>query len=70
MSYIALSINTHDSIWASGETEEEAKTLLWEKVHEYLVKRQAPETAEFSAEQLEEYFGVRIINAEEKWGYL
>ena len=68
MKYVALCTNTVEYIWASGDTIEEAKALLWEKVHEFLVDRQAPETMYFDAERLEEYFGCWVINTSRRFG--
>ena len=68
--FVAVCDNLNETLWAAGDTEEGAKALLWKRAHEYLVKRQAPETSDYSAEELEDYFGVRVIDISEGWGYL
>ena len=62
MEYIALCDNLAYSIYETGTTENEAKTTLWALVHNYLVNRQAPETSEMSAAELEEFFGCIVID--------
>lgn len=68
--YIAICESLKDVIWAAGDSEEGAKAILWEKVHDYLAKKRTPETSDYSAQELESYFGVTIINTSEGWGYL
>jgi len=68
--FVAVCENLNNTLWAAGANEEEAKALLWRKAHEYLVKREAPETADYTAQQLEDYFGVAVIDLSEGWGYL
>jgi predicted RNase H-like HicB family nuclease len=66
--FVAVCLRTFNEIWAAGDTEEEARAHLWEKVHEYLVDRQAPETSEMSANELEEFFGCWVLDTKEGWG--
>lgn len=66
--FVAICLGTFDSIWAAGDTEQEARAHLWEKVHEYLVDRQAPHTSELSAEELENYFGAWVIDTSKRAG--
>jgi len=68
--FVAVCENLNDTLWAAGDTPEKAKALLWQKAHEYLVKREAPETADYSAQELEDYFGVVVLDISEGWGYL
>jgi len=68
--FVAVCEDLNDILWAAGDTEKQAKALLWDKVHEYLVKREAPETADYTARQLEDHFGVVVIDISEGWGYL
>jgi hypothetical protein len=66
MEYLAICDGLADSIYATGGTEDEADTILWELVHNYLVSRQAPETSEMSAAELQDFFGSIVINIKEQ----
>ncbi len=48
MKFVAICEGTRYPIWAAGESEEEAKADLWERVHNFLVNANAPETSEMS----------------------
>lgn len=68
--FIAICEGTADSIWASGETEQQAKSRLWVRVHNYLVLRKAPETSTYNREKLEDYFGCVVLDLSENGGFL
>jgi len=63
--FIAICDGTDYEIFATAETEEEAKSILWGLVSDFLKRAQAS-TAEMNSEELEEYFGCTIINTTEK----
>lgn len=63
--FIAICDGTAHEIYATAETEEEAKAILWELVSDFLKNAQAP-TAEKTIEELEDFFGCTIINTTEK----
>ena len=69
--FIAICEGTSYEIFSTGQTEEEAKRLLWDLVSDFLKKGQAAQTSEMSNEELEEYFGYILINTDEKpFGFL
>jgi hypothetical protein len=63
--FIAICTETAQEIYATAETEEEAKLNLWGLVSNFLKNAQAP-TAEMNFEKLEDYFGCIVINTTEK----
>jgi hypothetical protein len=63
--FIAICDGTAHEIYATAQTEEEAKSILWGLVSDFLKNAQAP-TAEMNHEELEEYFGFIMINTIEK----
>jgi len=63
--FIAICDGTAREMYATAQTEEEAKSILWGLVSDFLKKAQAP-TAEMTNEELEEYFGCTIIDTTEK----
>ena len=63
--FIAICDGTAREMYATAQTEEEAKAILWGLVSDFLKQAQAP-TAEMNAEELEDYFGCTIINTTEK----
>jgi hypothetical protein len=63
--FIAICDGTAQEIYATAQTEEETKTILWGLVSDFLKKAEAP-TAEMNREELENYFGCTIINTTEK----
>jgi hypothetical protein len=70
MKFVAICEGTRYPIWAAGESEEEAKTDLWERVHNFLVNANAPQTSEMSSQELEDFFGVVILDLSKKGGYI
>lgn len=68
--FVAICEGTRYPIWAAGESEEEAKANLWERVHKFLVSANAPETSEMSPQELEDFFGVVILDLSEKGGFV
>jgi hypothetical protein len=70
MKFVAICEGTRYPIWAAGESEEEAKADLWERVHNFLVNANAPETSEMSSQELEDFFGVVILDLSKKGGYV
>ena len=60
---LAICDGTRYEIYATGKTEEEAKSILWGLVRDYLKGR---DWADMDHKELEEYFGCVIINLEEK----
>lgn len=69
--FLAICDGTAYEIYATAQTEDEAKSILWGLVSNYLKKAQAPQTSEMNAEELENYFGCTIINTSEKpFGFL
>jgi hypothetical protein len=63
--FIAICDGTAHEIYATAQTEEEAKSILWGLVSDFLKNAQAP-TAEMNHEELEEFFGFIMINTIEK----
>lgn len=63
--FIAICDGTAREIYATAQTEEEAKSILWGLVSNFLKQAQAP-TAEMTNEELENYFGCTMINTTEK----
>ena len=63
--FIAICDGTAREMYATAQTEEEAKSILWGLVSDFLKQAQAP-TAEMSHEELKDYFGCIIINTTEK----
>jgi len=63
--YIAICDGTADSIYSFGKTKEFAKELLWIRVKTYLQHRNAPETQDYTLEQLDEYFGSGVVKVKE-----
>jgi hypothetical protein len=70
MKFVAICEGTRYPIWAAGESEEEAKADLWERVHNFLVNANAPQTSEMSSQELEDFFGVVILDLSKKGGYV
>jgi hypothetical protein len=70
MKFVAICEGTRYPIWAAGESEEEAKADLWERVHNFLVNANAPVTSEMSSQELEDFFGVVILDLSKKGGYV
>lgn len=70
MKYLAICDGLADSVWAAGESESEARASLWERVSQYLKDRQAPFTAEMSAEELNDYFGAVVLDLSKEGGFL
>jgi hypothetical protein len=69
--FIAICDGTAHEIYATAETEEEAKSILWGLVSDFLKNAQAPQTQEMNSEELENYFGCIVINTTEKpFGFL
>lgn len=68
MQFVAICEETYYPIWAAGNTEEEAKANLWQRVSSFLKRAKAPETSEMSASELEEFFGCWILDTKEGWG--
>jgi hypothetical protein len=62
--FIAICDGTAQEVYATAQTEEEAKSILWGLVSDFLKKAQAPK--EMTNEELENYFGCTIINTTEK----
>ena len=68
--FIAICDGTAHEIYATAETEKEAKLNLWGLVSDFLKNAQAP-TAGMNFEKLENYFGCIVINTTEKpFGFL
>lgn len=63
--FIAICDGTAREIYATAQTEDEAKVILWGLVSDFLKRAQAP-TAEMTNEELENYFGCTMINTTEK----
>ena len=63
--FIAICEGTAREIYATAQTEGEAKAILWGLVSDFLKHAQAP-TAEKTSEELEDYFGCTIIDTTEK----
>jgi hypothetical protein len=63
--FIAICDGTAHEIYATAQTEEEAKSILWGLVSDFLKNAQAP-TAGMNFEKLEDYFGCIVINTTEK----
>lgn len=63
--FIAICDGTAREIYATAQTEEEAKSILWGLVSDFLKHAQAS-TADMSHEELEEYFGYIMIDTTEK----
>lgn len=70
MKYLAICDGLADSVWATGENESEARASLWERVSQYLKDKQAPFTAEMSAEELDDYFGAVVLDLSKEGGFL
>ena len=68
--FVAICEGTRYPIWAAGESEDEAKANLWERVHNFLVSANAPETSEMSPQELEDFFGVVILDLSERGGFV
>jgi hypothetical protein len=69
MSFVAICDGLNDPIWATGESEGEACASLWERVSQYLKDRQAPETSEMTAQELNDYFGAVILDLSRGGGF-
>lgn len=69
MSFVAICDGLNEPIWATGESEGEACANLWERVSQYLKARQAPETSEMTAQELNDYFGAIILDLSRKGGF-
>ena len=69
MSFVAICDGLNDPIWATGESEGEACAFLWERVSQYLKDRQAPETSEMTAQELNDYFGAVILDLSREGGF-
>ena len=63
--FIAICDGTAREMYATAQTEEEAKSILWGLVSDFLKNAQAP-TAGMNFEKLENYFGCIVINTTEK----
>jgi len=63
--FIAICDGTAHEIYATAQTEEEAKSILWGLVSDFLKNAQAP-TAEMNHEELEAFFGVIVIDTTKK----
>jgi len=63
--FIAICDGTAQEIYATAQTEEEAKSILWGLVSDFLQKAEAP-TAEMNNEELEDFFGFIMIDTTEK----
>jgi hypothetical protein len=63
--FIAICDGIAQEVYATAQTEEETKSILWGLVSDFLKKAQAL-TAEMTNEELEDYFGCTIINTTEK----
>jgi hypothetical protein len=70
MSFVAICDGLNDPIWATGESEGEACASLWERVSQYLKDRQAPETSEMTAQELNDYFGAVILDLSKQGGFI
>ena len=69
MKYVAICDGLNDPIWATGESKGEACASLWERVSQYLKDRQAPETSEMTAQELNDYFGAVILDLSRGGGF-
>jgi hypothetical protein len=65
--FIAI-CNVYREIYACAETEDDAKFLLFTRVHLYLKDRNAPETQDYTHERLEEFFGCVVVKVENNAG--
>lgn len=63
--FIAICDGTAQEMYATAQTEEEAKSILCGLVSSFLKRAQAP-TAEMNHEELEEFFGFIIIDTTKK----
>jgi hypothetical protein len=70
MKFMAICDGLNDPIWSAGESEGEACASLWERVSQYLKDRQAPETSEMTAQELNDYFGAVILDLSREGGFL
>ena len=70
MRYVAICDGLADPIWSAGENEGEACASLWERVSQYLKGREAPFTANMTAQELSNFFGAVVIDLSKEGGFL
>lgn len=70
MKYLAICDGLNDPIYATGESESEACASLWERVSKYLKGREAPFTANMTAQELSNFFGAVVIDLSKEGGFL